>query len=52
MQNLNSKGLRDTFFGRTVSARTQGNIDAVRQGLGTFMAKGSMKPAYFKLYFR
>ena len=33
VQNLNSKGLRDTYSGRTVSARTQRNIDAVRDSV-------------------
>ena len=30
VQNLNSKGLRDTYSGRRVSARTERNIDAVQ----------------------
>ena len=34
VQNLNSKGLRDTYSGRRVSARTERNIDAVRDSVG------------------
>ena len=33
-QNLNLKSLRDTHSGRTVSGRTQRNIDAVRDSVG------------------
>jgi len=34
LQNLNSKGLRDTYSGRRISARTERNIDAVRESVG------------------
>ena len=34
VQNLNSKGLRDTYSGQRVSARTERNIDAVRDSVG------------------
>jgi len=34
VQNLNSKDLRDTYSGRTVSARTQRNIVAIRDSVG------------------
>ena len=34
MQNLNSKGITDTYSGRKVSARTERNIDAVRNSVG------------------
>ena len=34
VQNLNSKGLRDIYSGRRVSARTERNIDAVRDSVG------------------
>ena len=33
VQNLNSKGLRDTYCGRTVSTRTHRNIVAVRNSV-------------------
>ena len=34
MQNFNSKGLGDTYSVRRVSARTERNIDAVRDSVG------------------
>ena len=34
MQNLNSKGARDTYSGRPASARIQRNIDAVQDSAG------------------
>ena len=34
LQNLNSKGITDTYSGRKVSARTVRNIDAVRNSVG------------------
>ena len=34
VQNLNSKGITDTYSGREVSARTERNIDAVRNSVG------------------
>ena len=34
VQNLNSKGLRNTYSGRRVSARTERNIDAVQDSVG------------------
>ena len=34
VQNLNSKGLRDTYSGRRVGAKTERNIDAVRDSVG------------------
>ena len=34
VQNLNSKGITDTYSGRKVSARTERNIDAVRNSVG------------------
>ena len=34
VQNLNSTSLRDTYSGRRVSARTERNIDAVRDSVG------------------
>ena len=34
MQNINSKSLGDTYSGRRVSARTERNIDAVRDSVG------------------
>ena len=34
VQNFTLKDLRDTYPGRTVSARTQRNIDAVRDSVG------------------
>ena len=34
MKNFNLKGLRDTYSSRTVSARAQRNIDAVRDLVG------------------
>ena len=34
VQNLNSKGLRDTYCSRRVSARPERNIDAVRDSVG------------------
>ena len=34
MENLNSKGVRDTYSGRPASTRTQRNIDAVRDSVG------------------
>jgi len=34
VQNLDAKGLRDSYSGRTVSARTQRSIDAVRDSVG------------------
>ena len=34
VQNLNSKGLRDTYSGRSASARTERNIDAVQDSVG------------------
>ena len=36
VENLNSKCLRDTYSGRTVSARTQRNIDAIPDSVGKF----------------
>ena len=34
VQNLNSKGLRDTYSGQRVSARTERNIDAIQDSVG------------------
>ena len=34
VQNCNSKGLGDTYSGRRASARTERNIDAVRDSVG------------------
>jgi len=51
VHNLNSKCLRDTYSGRTVSARTQSKIDTVRDSVGRSPKKSLRLRSQLLAYF-